>query len=166
MRLREYVCKSPKGCIYPWNDGESDPCDFCGKTFKETRTVWYMMYMKMPYWLRKLFDRPHRQAWRQARWFAQRRKRGFDDTELWSLDFTIAKFIEPRLRAFIDQFQARSVPCDMEQKDWLEKLEKMHRAFHLIVKEDCKMMLPDSPESKEVEEGLDLFREYFFHLWD
>jgi hypothetical protein len=175
MRLRKYYCESPKakkdklnphGCLYAWTDSEFERCEFCNKTFEETRTVWYIIYMKLPYWLRNLCKRPDRQLARKARWFVQRRKRGFDDTELWSLDLTIAAFVEPRLRAFIDTFQARSVPSDMESEDWLEKLEKMHRAFYLIVKEDGKMMPPDSPESKEIEEGLDLFREYFFHLWD
>jgi len=37
---------------------------------------------------------------RQITFFIQRRKRGFDDSELWSLDDTIIRFTLPRLKAF------------------------------------------------------------------
>jgi hypothetical protein len=37
---------------------------------------------------------------RRVRWFIQRRKRGFDDRELWGLDQTIAEFVYPRIKAF------------------------------------------------------------------
>lgn len=173
MRLKEYYCSSPdskkdeinpQGCLYEGNWDSDKNCIFCHKSFDETRTVWYSMYRKLPYWAKRLLNRPDRQIARQVRWFFQRRKRGFDDTELWSLDLTIAEFIEPRLREF--KRRLNGYPCGMEEQEWLEKLEKMHRAFHLIVKEDGKMMLPNSPEAKEIEEGLDLFREHFFHLWN
>jgi hypothetical protein len=37
------------------------------------------------------------------KWFRQRVKRGFDDTELWDLSITLLKFLQPRLRAWIKQ---------------------------------------------------------------
>jgi hypothetical protein len=40
---------------------------------------------------------------RQKLWKKQRDERGFDDTELWNLDVTMAKFILPRLAAFHKQ---------------------------------------------------------------
>lgn len=40
---------------------------------------------------------------REPEWKAQRLTRGFDDTEMWSLDCTIAAFIAPRLKVFKEQ---------------------------------------------------------------
>ena len=40
---------------------------------------------------------------RRIRWFIQRRRRGFDDRELWSLNDTITRFVYPRLKAFAEQ---------------------------------------------------------------
>ena len=40
---------------------------------------------------------------RRIRWFVQRRRRGFDERELWGLDSTITEFIYPRLKAFAEQ---------------------------------------------------------------
>ena len=40
---------------------------------------------------------------REPEWKAQRLTRGFDDTEMWSLDCTIAEFIAPRLKVFLEQ---------------------------------------------------------------
>ena len=37
---------------------------------------------------------------RPVKFFWQRRTRGFDDPELWSLDNTLAEYILPRLKAF------------------------------------------------------------------
>lgn len=37
---------------------------------------------------------------RRLRWFIQRRRRGFDERELWGLDNTIIDFALPRIKAF------------------------------------------------------------------
>jgi len=49
---------------------------------------------------------------------------------------------------------------------WLVMLEKMHRAFKLIVDSDGAIYMLTEEERTEVETGLNLFREHFFHLWD
>jgi hypothetical protein len=41
------------------------------------------------------------------KWFWQRRTRGWDDRDLWSLDYTLAKWLLPRLVAF----RARPLGC-------------------------------------------------------
>lgn len=48
-------------------------------------------------WFYHLIPRAQR---RKVAFFFQRRNRGFDETELWCLDWTILKFILPRLKAF------------------------------------------------------------------
>lgn len=91
----------------------------------------------------------------------QRRKYGFDDTELWSFYTTIAKFILPRLKRFKKtnagfplQFSSR--------KEWNKILRKMIVAFEIIVKDDCSEF---SENEKKVKEGLALFSEHFLGLW-
>jgi len=46
---------------------------------------------------------------RRLKWFWQKRTRGFDDRELWSLEYTIAKYILPRLIAF-KEFERMGIP--------------------------------------------------------
>lgn len=171
MRFRKYVCPSPEakkfgGCLYSSKKlmDLDAPCSYCGKTFDETRTIWWKVYMAMPYWLRRPFQSPWRDISRFVRFTYQRETRGFDSSELWSLDHTIAKFIAPRLRAFIDEFDGRSHPAGLTSKQWRAKLEKMHKAFELMASD--KMWIANKKEAKSMEEGLDLFREWFFHLWD
>ena len=39
---------------------------------------------------------------RNLKYFWQRRTRGWDDSDLYSLDYTIAKFVLPRLKVFAE----------------------------------------------------------------
>lgn len=87
----------------------------------------------------------------------QRLERGFDDSETWALDCTIAKFIEPRLRRF-KEIKA-GYPAIMSEEKWDDILDKMIYAFECINKDT----ISDNEDS--VDEGLDLFRKYFFNLW-
>ena len=57
---------------------------------------------------------------RRLKWFIQRRRRGFDDRELWSLDHTIARYVYPRLKAFNKLSKMSMAPCffaDEEKTD-------------------------------------------------
>lgn len=87
----------------------------------------------------------------------QRLERGFDNSETWSLDSTISKFIEPRLRVFREIHGG--YPGNMTEDEWDEILYKMIRAFEYINKDETY------EHQDEVKEGLDLFREHFFGLW-
>ena len=87
----------------------------------------------------------------------QRLERGFDDSETWALDCTIAKFIEPRLRRF-KEIKA-GYPAIISEEKWDDILDKMIYAFECINKDT----ISDNEDS--VDEGLDLFRKYFFNLW-
>lgn len=109
--------------------------------------------------------------WCQVKAFGQRRIRGFDDAELWSLDYTILSFILPRLKRFrikartgwpgpeqifdieYDAFQGLS---EEEQEDlnarsleeWKRMLDKMIRAIELQV-EHGGIFIKPNPEWKE-----------------
>lgn len=86
----------------------------------------------------------------------QRLQRGFDSSETWNLDSTISQFIEPRLEVFKKETQG--CPAELTDEEWDNILNKMLFAFHCINTED-------HDHNAEVQEGLDLFRKYFFSLW-
>lgn len=133
------------------------------------------------------FDRRH------FRWWWQRRTRGFDDRELWSLDYTILEFIRPRIKAFA-KAKKTGFPSNLlygegrvgenydeycqkysgEEKrahesqaaaEWQELLDKMVRAIELSLRDQGSMNFSDQ-EKEEWEEGMGLFSKYFFTLWD
>ncbi len=103
--------------------------------------------------------------------FFQRRLRGFDDSELWSLDDTILRFILPRLKRFrikarmgwpgpeaifdIRHEDFQGLPPE-EQRDiddrsleeWDQVLDKMIRALELQIEYSGLFLIPN-PEWKE-----------------
>jgi hypothetical protein len=103
---------------------------------------------------------------RQQLWLEQRRDRGFDDTELWGLDDAFARFILPRLKALRQQ-KLEAPHKRMELTVWYSLLDKMIRAFELLLPEGggawSRGTLNDR-ERAQVQEGLDLFRKYYFSL--
>lgn len=90
----------------------------------------------------------------------QRLKRGFDNSELWNLDGTIAKFIYPRLKEFVECSKGIR-PADKDENEWQEILNKMVRGFELISSDRIKT---EDEEKLEIE-ALNLFCENFFSLW-
>ena len=95
---------------------------------------------------------------RQAK--KKRNKSIYRDT--WNLDWAIAKFVHPRLVRFKEV--TNGYPGFLESIDeWYEILDKMIIAFELIIKGDLWGTSED--DHKKMEEGLDLFRKYYFHLW-
>lgn len=82
----------------------------------------------------------------------QLKERGFDDTEMWSLDIVIANFVLPRLKHFRKQICAT---------EWRDKLDNAIYAFELIASDS----LYDFSESKKVEKGLKDFATIFGDLW-
>jgi len=126
-----------------------------------------------------------------GRWLTfwwQRRIRGFDDSELWSLDYTMCKFMAPRLRALQEMvngcphdllygngsdenFQAfHALPVEEQQRQaseamslWKEMLGKMAHAMELWVENDTFL---EDEQKREWEEGMELFHKYLFGLWD
>lgn len=98
---------------------------------------------------------------RQEKWKKQREERGFDDTEFWSLFTTIARFIHPRLKTWID-YEPVSYPPEITYEEWMHILKVMERSFRMIADDNFFA----AKDYKEVKEGLDLFHEYYLHLWD
>lgn len=115
----------------------------------------------------------------------QRAERGFDDSETWNLDHTIAVFVLPRLKAFKEVHCGS--PCQpnkdcqlksIGEKEWNQILDKMIYAFEIHASEDMSFgydldhtdQEKFSREYKErmdkVSEGLKLFAKWYGNLWD
>lgn len=87
-------------------------------------------------------------------------RNGFPDSQVWNLDHSIAKYTLPRLKR-LKEIQ-HGMPGDLSMKEWNSIIDKMITAFDKIVKGYAYRYEDD----KEVTEGLDLFRKYYFYLWD
>ena len=86
---------------------------------------------------------------------------GVAPAELWSLDYTIALYIYPRIKKF--RKITMGYPGRLTEEQWDDILGKIELAFKLIVLDQLASLTDE--EHKSIEEGLDLFREYYFHLW-
>ena len=85
------------------------------------------------------------------------KQNGFDKSECWNLDITIAKFILPRLKYFRET--TISYPQnDMGLDGWHEILDKMIYSFDEILKDD-------PTDQDKIQEGLELFAKYYINLW-
>lgn len=93
--------------------------------------------------------------------FIQRRTRGWDDSETWSLDASLAKLILPRLRRF--QEVTAGHPSDVTEAEWNETLNKMIDAFAFIGTDEYY----DRSDEQDalVQAGLKLFAENYTRLW-
>lgn len=96
---------------------------------------------------------------RNSSFVQQRIKRGFDDSETWSLYQTIASFIIPRLQRYLEL--SRENIQDPYQ-GWQDDLRLVLDAL-TILKDDGHPMGPEN--QKVVDAGLKKFSEIFERLW-
>jgi hypothetical protein len=122
---------------------------------------------------------------RRLRFLWQRLTRGFDDSVTWDLDGIFVKFILPRLKRFreIEKLGVPGKLCYLSPEDenkltetendfyyskvhaqWNEILDKMILAFELIEKDELSIENYEE-QNKKIEEGLNLFVQYFRDLW-
>lgn len=116
-------------------------------------------YLKIP---NVCFSLTNNNDEREIEYTKQRKSRGFDDSETWSLTDTICRFIIPRLKRFKDINDA--VPYPLTRDKWNDIIDKMLLAFELTTREDGSRIWNDE-ESKQIDKGLDLFRKWFMALW-
>jgi hypothetical protein len=113
--------------------------------------------------------------------------RGFSNRALWSLDYSLAKIILPRLKAYKTMYRsgyANDLPStdhELEQrmtteewdvydakliKEWEDAIDKMILAFDLIVKDKFISIEDFENQQKQIVEGLSLFAKYYRCLED
>lgn len=102
---------------------------------------------------------------RPTKFFHQRATRGFDDSETWGLDYTIAKFTLPRLIRFKELALPTVLPADFtNSEEWENVLDMMIYAMESIIKDNDAIDWEDI-DWEDVETGLELFGKYFRTLW-
>lgn len=84
-------------------------------------------------------------------------ERGFDESETWSLDYTIARFIAPRLRAFLDIYKAVIV----DDRNMVPVIERALKAFERLAQDTVVF----GDEGEEIDEALVEFAKIFRGLW-
>lgn len=103
-------------------------------------------------------------------------KHGFTPDETWSLRTNIALFILPRLKYF--KKVTICYPANLKNiKEWHKILDKMIFSFQQALKDEfvipkkyLKKYKYDNEKAskalnKDIQEGMELFAEYFFKLW-
>ena len=94
----------------------------------------------------------------------QRIKRGFDDSETWSLSDTIINFSLPRLKRYrkiIEKAIADNAIADNKHK---KRVNKTIIAFELLSRNNGERIFTDK-ELKKVNKGLKAFNKEFLNLW-
>jgi len=86
---------------------------------------------------------------------------GWDPTETWNLDITIAKFVLPRLKYLKEN--THGYPASITSEEWDGILSKIILMFSLTIEENIDNTEESAQQAKE---GLQLFAEYYRHLWD
>jgi len=98
---------------------------------------------------------------RKVKFLWQRLTRGWDDSETWSLDITIAEHALPRLKE-LKKFSEET----LERDDFHKDLAKIIEAFEIIANDNDYACLSAIPEKEKiVKEGLRLFVENYQRMW-
>lgn len=120
----------------------------------------------LPEWLTDnfLIDR-YFSTVRAVKHFYQRRTRGWDDSDLWSLDCTIAKFTLPRLRRFRATLHGH--PGEITFEEWEAILDKIIWSMEYIAG-DRQWEHNDQfdEDERKCDEGVALFGKWFRGLWN
>ena len=97
---------------------------------------------------------------REVKLRKQRLKRGFDDSETWSLRDTIANFVIPRLERY------EEIAKDFIKRDpaLVEDINCFLKAMKLIARDEGSCIWTKE-EEKAVNKGLNVFPKVFMTLW-
>lgn len=98
-----------------------------------------------------------------AKWRANSRskKYGFPIEETYNLDYSIAWYVLPRLRAF--RKCTISYPADMTYEQWMDMLDVMIEGFDLYCNKD-KLDMTDKDVAK-IDLALEHLSKRFWDLW-
>lgn len=85
-----------------------------------------------------------------------------DSWDTYSLDYTLALILKESLEKFRECSQA--YPGNLTEEEWYTIIDRMIEGFSIIVDKDCDWKRNKDEEIK-VNEALDLFAEWYGHLW-
>lgn len=98
---------------------------------------------------------------RKIRFIYQKVTLGFSDRDTWNLDYTMAKFLLPRLIRYKQICDC--CPSRLDVQEWNLILEKIIRSMEIVSGEFSEYTIDSY--SEEVQEGCDLLGKYFTDLW-
>ena len=139
---------------------------------------WYKkIWFEISCFASKIMDTP-RKIYRKIKKFIQRGFRGWAEEDVWSLHYHLARIISESVHRL--RLTSHGYPCVLKDEyEWDDILSKIEMAFSLAMYEDALIRFVDCKESpsgyktarneemeKSIEEGMDLFKKYFFNLWD
>lgn len=114
-------------------------------------------YLKIP---NICFSLTEKDDEREEEFKKQRMERGFDDSETWGLDYTVASFIIPRLERYQELANERLA----RDKQLIREVDMLLEAMKLIVKDEGSHLWNEK-EKDIVTQGLALFPKVFTTLW-
>jgi len=106
------------------------------------------------------FSLTHGGDYREKKFKKQRKTRGFDDSELWSLRDTIANFIIPRLEEYIPRAERNFIRTKKVNK----QIRNLLKAMKLVAR-DGGSAIYTKKEEKQLTKGLEAFPKIFMRLW-
>lgn len=114
------------------------------------------------------FSVPVEDAKRKEKFRKQRLRRGFDDSELWNLDLTFAKFMLPRLKEY--RKKNCSYPAKLNNIDeWNKILDEIIEGLQLLTKHFDWELSSDqntvNGNNLKVDIALNHLAKYFRDLW-
>lgn len=100
-----------------------------------------------------------------AHYKKQRDEKGFDDTETWHLDKTIALFLMPRLERFIQV--NNGFPCGETEESFNEKLNFILKSFKEYYYEENEEVSLELEKERLInaKKAVALLGELWFDLW-
>lgn len=96
---------------------------------------------------------------RAIKYWWQRRTRGWDDKDTWSLDITFLEWFLPRVKRL---HEIRKGWFTLEPKD-IEEWDEMIAGFEFYLKDPFGYT--GSEQYKVLQRSLDLFKKHFLSLW-
>lgn len=115
-------------------------------------------FQKLPGSWRRFLCKPWK---REIRFLYHRLTRGWDDGDTFSLDYSLAQQIAPRLKRFSQL--TIGIPSELEEREWKNIVDKMVAAFEFAGSDERWTAASD--EFKKHQEGIELFAKHFFSLW-
>ena len=92
-------------------------------------------------------------------------KYGFDTSDTWSLDYSMAKWLYPRLVHFKETTQ--SYPDRYTYNEWIELLEEICEGIELYLKNTYSCSLEDDRKGREAyKKSMQLIVDNLHDLWD
>jgi hypothetical protein len=158
MRLKRYILKD--GSIY-WHRLYYDMMPrFLTQNSPPLGSYNYACYLYQPHkYVIELFD--------HIKWFVQRGCRGYSDRDAWSIDWYLCEWMPQALADLKRNTHGR--PIGMSRKEWDAKLDRMIRAFRTA--RDIQDYRPGTKEEmqaaiRQFRRDFDVFKNYYFSLWD